>query len=308
MMVRLLCGDNEFAVLAEKERLVLEFLENNDQFGLERIDGSTVSTDILKDALLQLPFLADKKLVVISRPFESKNAIELIDRCLEQVPDSIDVVLVDPRPDRRTRLYKSLAQKKWVETFDSLNGLALSRWVSDYAKACGSQIDKAGIEVLLSRVGPNQMMLAREIEKLSAYDQINQTLIEEAVDKRLESTVFELLDATFQKDRYKALRIFDELLSIGTDPSEIIGLFSWQLSVFAACVYSRSKQASEIAKKYRIHPFVAGKALNATKALSKNQLKEIITLTINADLKIKTSGTNSKDELKVLILGIASLE
>jgi len=306
-MIRLLCGENEFAVFAEQKRFVDNFLKEHDAFGLQKIDGGEVEFSALRDALMQLPFLVSKKLVVIRSPFVSKPVLELLDDLYGQVPDEIDVILVETKADKRTRLYKRLQKEGAVQEYLSLKGSALVKWIVDYARELGSEIKTIDAEYLIERVGTSQMILARELEKLAIDKPINREIIEQRTDQQLQSTIFELLDYVFAGNSDGSFRIYDELLAQKIDPSEILPLVAWQLNIFAVVMYSSSKNPSDIASSARIHPFVIGKALKATSKISKQNLKKAIAMTLDADLKMKTSSGDSEDVLRVLLLKLTSL-
>lgn len=305
-MVRLLCGDNEFAVFTEQKRITFDFLKQHDTFGLQKIDSGEVELSALRDALMQLPFLVAKKLVIIRSPFTSKPVLELLDDLYDQIPEEIDVLLVDSKSDKRMRLYKRLQKKGSIQEFFSLKGSALVKWVVEYAHELHTEIKNSDAEYLVERVGTSQMILARELEKLAIDKPITRDIIEHRTDQQLQSTIFELLDYVFAGDSERSFRIYDELLAQKTDPSEILPLIAWQLNIFAVVMYSSSKNPSDIASSARIHPFVVGKALKITRKISKQSLKEAIAMTLDADLKMKTSSGDSEDVLRVLLLKLTS--
>ena len=69
-MIVLLTGENEFAVDQEKQRYISAYLKENDMFGLEYLDAEDLESSRLRDAVLQMPFLVSKKLVIIGKPFQ----------------------------------------------------------------------------------------------------------------------------------------------------------------------------------------------------------------------------------------------
>lgn len=306
-VIILLTGENEFEVQKEKRRIIDAFLKEHDAFGLEQIDAVDAEPERFRDALLQLPFLVARKLVIINDSFVSKPAQEKLLDLYEQIPGEIDLVLVDTKPDKRTKLYKTLQSHKQIQEFDALKGLSLTRWVEAYTKELGSTISGPDAEYLIDRVGTNQMMLARELEKLAIDSLITKDVIGSRTERHLQATIFELLDAVFSGNDNRTLEIYDELLVGKTDPSEIIALISWQLNIFATVIYSGSTDSGEIARKTKIHPYVVGKALKVTKNMSKQDLKIAVGRVLDADLRIKTSPSDPEDVLRVLLLKLTSL-
>jgi len=306
-MVTLLTGANEFLISAERQRIVDEFLNDNDVFGLERLDAEELDASRLRDALLQLPFLVNKKLVVIKNVFSNKGIQEALCHLLGQVPDEIDVLLIDPKSDKRTKLYKQLASAKQVQECVNLRPQELVSWTVDYATKLGGSITQSDSSYMIDRIGPEQMQLARELEKLAVFGAITKDLIDTHTEQALRGTVFDLLDKTFSGKTDESLKLYDQLLSNKTDPSEILALIGWQLHVFSLVKYAGPGAPADVAKLTGVHPFVVGKALNIVRTMSLENVKLAVAKALDADIMIKTKPVDSVDVVRVLLLELASL-
>ena len=304
-MIRLITGENEFALLFEQRRVVDDFLRQYDAFGLERLDGEELQISQLRDALLQLPFLVSRKLVVIKNVFAVKLIQDALSDLLLHVPDEVDVLLIDAKSDRRTKLFKALATNKQVSEFAGLKGSTLEQWVVDYTGERRGKISMDTARYLVDRIGPGQMQLAREIEKLAVFGEITGELIDTHTEQALRGTVFDLLDRTFAGKIDEALKLYDQLLADKTDPSEILSLIGWQLHVFALVKYAGLGAPADVAKLTGLHPFVVGKALNVVRSMTVETLKEVITKALQADILIKTTPVDSADTVRVLLLELA---
>ena len=306
-MITLLTGANEFLISAERQKAVDEFLASNDAFGLERLDADELDIPRLRDALLQLPFLASKKLVVIKNVFSNKLVQEALGNLLNQMPEEIDVLLIDPKSDRRTKLYKQLAQAKQVHECVNLRPQELATWAVMYAKERHGTIGQSDAHYLIDRIGQEQMQLARELEKLSVFGVITKELIDTHTEQALRGTVFDLLDKTFSGKVGDCLKLYGELLVSKADPSEILGLIGWQLHVFSLIKYAGPGAPADVAKLIGVHPFVVGKALNVVRSMSLDNVKLAVAKALGADIMIKTKPADSADVVRVLLLELASI-
>lgn len=306
-MISLLTGANEFLILEEKHRVVDDFLKSNDAFGLERLDADELDIPRLRDALLQLPFLASKKLVVIKNVFSNKQIQESLTTLLNQVPDEVDVLLVDPKSDKRTKLYKQLMGAKQVHEYVSIRPQELATWAVTYAGELKGSITQADAFYLIDRVGPDQMLIARELEKLSVFGVITKSLIDTHTEQALRGTVFDLLDKTFSGRVDDCLKLYEELLIGKADPSEILGLIGWQLHVFLLIKYAGPGAPADVSKLTGVHPFVVGKALNVVRTMSLESVKRAVAKALDADIMIKTKPVDSADVVKVLLLELSSI-
>lgn len=306
-MICLLFGDNTFAISEQKNLVTQEYLSTNDPFGLEQLDGQDLSVPRLRDSILQLPFLVNKKLVVLVNPFADKVIVEALTNLIDSIPEDIDLVMIEQKPDKRTKLYKLLQSKKYTKEFLPKKGSELQKWAIDYALKQGATISTPDSTYLINRVGDDQMLLAREIEKLSYAPTILRQDIDDLTDPTLSSSVFDLLDLAFTGDTKRALVMYEELIANKTDPNEIMGLIAWQLHVFALIKYSGQTLSADIASKTGVHPFVVGKALKVTGRLTAGQIKDIVSKALLADEKIKTGKADADDVLRVLLLDLSKV-
>lgn len=298
-MITLLCGENVFAVDAEQKRIAREFLAEHDAFGLERLDGEEFDTRTFRDALLQLPFLVAKKLVIIRSPFAAKATMDFLSDILPQVPDEVDVLLVEPKPDKRTKLYKDLVAKKQVKEHAVIKSTQLERWVSEYAGQCGGTVDSATARYLVDRVGEDQMLLAREIEKLALHAPITKDLIDDLTDQSLKGSVFDLLDAAFARHTQKALDLYATLTAKNVDSGEVLAMIGWQLHAMALVKVAGASGSG-------LHPYVAGKIERSVSKLSLQEIKRLVTRALEIDVLIKTKPVAPETAVKTLIIEIAS--
>jgi DNA polymerase III delta subunit len=102
-MITLLTGENSF----ENER-ALQRLVAASTVSIERVDGASLEMKQLPDLLMGATLFADKRLVVIRNLSENKSLWNDFGTWLPRVSDDIHLVLVEPKPDKRTKTYKDL--------------------------------------------------------------------------------------------------------------------------------------------------------------------------------------------------------
>src|SRR3989338_4257193 len=113
--VYFMTGDDFFSLREEVERWKEAFLEKFGDSDLEELDGESVELAVLRNALSSLPFLSEKRLVVLKNFLSSQKAEQanLILPLLEQIPESTVLVLVEfGSPDGRTSVYKTISDRK----------------------------------------------------------------------------------------------------------------------------------------------------------------------------------------------------
>ena len=208
-MIITLTGENSFGLQTELRGLVAAFVAEHGDLALERLDGEEIEFAKLREALTSLPFLASKKLVVARSPSSNKQFVEQFEQLFGEVPDTTDLILVEPKLDKRAAYYKFLKSKTDFRDFPELDQSGLARWLIDSAKEQGATLSPADARYLVERLGTNQQMLSNELAKLLLYDaKISHQSIDALTDPAPQSTIFQLLEAAFAGNPKRALALY----------------------------------------------------------------------------------------------------
>jgi DNA polymerase III subunit delta len=308
-MITTLTGPNEFELFRSLREITKAFVAEYGDIALERISGPQVSADDVSGALDSVPFLSNRKLVVVDRPSQIPGWNENFQALLEQSSDSVDVVIVEPTLDKRTSYAKFLKQQSNYQDFSVLDDRQLPAWAVQYAKEQGATLSVADARYLVQRVGANQALLAQEIIKLSTYNPtITKQSINELTNQAPQSSIFELMDRAFRGDIKTALRIYDEQRSQKVEPAMIIGLLAQQLYLFSLALSApRSISPAAVAKQSGVHPYAMQKATEVAHAhMSKELLTRHLEELRAIDNQIKTTKVDSDDALMAYIISLGT--
>lgn len=306
-MVTTITGTNTFLVRARLDERVADFVNTYGDLGLERIDADEASYERITEALQSLPFLAEKKLVVIKNPGAQKQLSERFVDLLPTIPDSTDVILVELKPDKRTSFYKMLKKDTDFQEFDELREQELPRWLSEEAKTRGGSLSQADASYLVSRLGANQLLLSQELDKLLLYKpEIARKQIDLLTERVPQSTIFELIDAAFSGNHKKAITLYREQRSLRVEPQQIVAMLAWQLHVLAVVKTAEGKSSEEIARIARLNPFVVRKSQNITRNLSLQELKRLVSDVLELDIKLKSQNIDADEALEYFLLTITN--
>src|SRR5438552_3215043 len=114
-MIITLTGTNSFALHARLNELLAGFIKKYGDLALERIDAEDAEGQAILDAVQSLPFLAERKMVVIRSLGSNKQATEQIEQIISSAGDSTDLIFHEPLTDKRTAYYKTLKSKTQLE-------------------------------------------------------------------------------------------------------------------------------------------------------------------------------------------------
>jgi DNA polymerase-3 subunit delta len=283
-----------------------EFVAEQGDLALERVDGEAVEFNRISEALTSLPFLASKKMVLLSRLGANKQFVEQIEQLFEQLPETTDVILVEPKLDKRSVYYKFLKKTTDFREFNQLDLNGLGRWLVDEAKARGGSLSQGDAQYLAERVGLDQQLLSNEIEKLLLY---NPAITRETIDLLTEatpqSTIFQLLEVAFAGNAKRAMELFQEQRALKVEPPQIIAMLAWQLHVLALIKTAGERSADAIAAEAKISPYVVRKSQAIASKLSLAALKQLVADLLDIDTRSKRTALDADEALQNYLLKLA---
>jgi DNA polymerase III subunit delta len=305
-MIHTLSGPNSFMLQQALREKVDAFLSEHGDFGLERLDGEEVEFERMREAMTSLPFLASKKLVVLRRPSAQKQFTEVVDELLEATTDETDVIIVEPKLDKRSSYYKTLKKQTDCKEFAELDAPALAGWLVETAKKAGYTLKRGDATLLVNRVGTNQQMLFNELQKLGAYNpEITRESIELLTEMAPQSTIFELIEAAVGGNGAHALKLYAEQRAAKVEPQQIVAMLAWQLHIFALVKTARDKSEREIASEAKLNPYVVRKAQTATRRLSYATIKSMVSELHELDIAMKSKSIDVDDALQTYIISLS---
>jgi len=283
-MITLLIGENSFEINRELARIVADF------GGLaEKIDGASLETRQLPDLLMGVSLFSDKRLVII-RDLSSNKAIwPEFSTWLQRVSDDINLVLVEPKPDKRTTTFKDLKKLTRVLEFNEWGERDTAKaeaWLIDEAKQIGFKLDASNVKLIVRRVGLDQWQLYHALQKLALVDKIDAATIENVIDANPTENVFNLFEAALRGDR---ARIADMLAVIEQteDPFRLFALLASQAFQLAAVI--TAGQGDDIAKDFGIHPYAISRLEASARKLGRGGARKIINIFAVSDDDMKLS-------------------
>lgn len=304
-MITILSGANDFLRSRALAQLINDFVDQNGDLALEKLAGDEVTLNQMVGALQSLPFLAPAKMVVLNQPSAQKEWAENIADILKQIPETTQVVIVEPKLDKRLSYYKTLKKQPGFKEYNEADAASLPGWASEYAKEQGNELTSADARLLVERIGFSQQLLASEIDKLANYSaQITKESIELLTEPVPRSTVFELLEAAFAGKTSRALDLYKEQRALKVEPQAIIAMLAWQLHVLAVIAVSEGQSADVIAKTAKLNPFVVRKSQSLARNLGLERIKNLVDNLLEIDLKLKSTNINPDEALQLYLIMI----
>ncbi len=284
-MITVLAGENSFENERELSRIVAAFDGEP-----ERTDGEVLELKQFPDLLMGLSLFSTKRLVIIKNLSANKAVWTAFEGWIDKVSDDIHLVLVESKPDKRTKTYKILQKvativesKLWTERDVAL----AEKWAVQEAQRQGFSLDKKSAHTVVSQTGPDQWLVYTALQKLAVLDAVTPEIIEKIIEKNPTENVFGLFEAALKGNTIK-VRTMLQTLETTEDPYRVFGLLSGQ--AFQLALLSSTELASgAVASDIGAHPFVLQKLAPFAKTLGKSGAKRIITAFFEADSNMKTT-------------------
>lgn len=219
--IYLIHGPEELLLEQAVERLKKRLSAVADlDFNLDVFDGESVSSDEVIAAANTLPFMSDRRLVIVRRADRmTTDALgALADYAADPNPDTT-LVLVATKIARNTRIFKAIDALSGVAEYKAPPKREYARTVVGMFAEKGKKVGLDAAEVLVRAVGYDLRRLSVEIDKVISYTGDEATLsrdeIEEVMSTSAPTSVFDLLDALGSRDCRSSLRLLARLLDEG---------------------------------------------------------------------------------------------
>ena len=301
-MIITLTGNNSFSLQRRLSQIVADFKREYGDLAVERLEGEEISPEGLIESLKSLPFLANRKLVLVRDLSFNKPAAEQLEQIISSVGESCDFIILEPNVDRRSVYFKVLKSQTELEDFSALDGRNLTSWLVNEAKQQGAKLNLADANYLVERVGEDQQLLASELSKLLTYNpEISRSSIDILTEKAPQSRVFDLLDAAFNGQKERALKLYEEQRAQRIEPQAILPMITWQLNLMALTSLGRDKTSGEIAKDTGGSAFPLDKAKRLASKAGSQKLARMIDEAYKIDLDFKSTSIDTDEALRTFI-------
>ena len=269
----------------------------------------------LKQVCYAMPFLSDKRLVVVRGMFAKAPAKEMVKELvafLPELPETTRLVFMEPDTlNVKHPLIKAAneAETGFVKQFNRPEGADLDRWVSRQVNDRGGSIEPRAANLLAISIGNELQIIDNEIEKLLLYKgegTIGEADVALLCPYAAEANIFDLVDALGNRNGRAAAQLLHAKLSEGTDPFYLFAMVTRQFRLLIQVkeLASKGKRAPEIGKSLRMHNFVAGKLFQQAQQFTLPQLERIYGHLLETDVGVKTGQTDMTTSLNLLVAGL----
>jgi DNA polymerase III subunit delta len=327
ILLHILIGDDDYSILQALREILksagdAEAVMSNTTV----LEGPKVTPEQLRAACETVPFLADKRLVVIegllarfeakSKPTKKKTknvntieeTIQKIAAGIKNLPPFTELVLMDAGVTDKNPLLQAIGTAGKLRMFPVLKGPALAQWVDkQIASLSKNGISLKASALLVRLVGSDLWTMSNELEKLVSYaggKKIEEADVKAVVSNAQEAGIFAMIDAILEQRVGAAQEMLQQLFNQGMAPAQILVMLSRQVRIIFLMKEMRSqgKSRTEIQNKLGLRQdFVLRKAWDQADRYTPSRIRELYHLLLETDIAIKTGKLDGELALDVLV-------
>jgi len=279
---------------------------------ISQFQGDEVSLAAVLDELRTLPFLAERRVVIVQDADDFiSNHRDSLEKYLDKpCPTGVLVLLADdPKPT--SNLFKKIAARGGAVPCDRLTHNDLARWIRERAKdPHGKTVDFETACLLADLVGDDLDRLDSELAKLATYlGDERKTITAEDVDELVANQrmhdAFELTGAIASKDAAAALGRWNDMLAKDSDaPYRSVGLIAWQVRQLlrARSLRNQGLSRDEVLGKLRVPYSVRERFADQVRQFTERRLRTLLTDLVELDLAAKTGGAPPERSIELFIV------
>lgn len=319
-------GNDEFEIQRQVGRFESKFSDPTTAgMNIARLDARTVSENELANAINSMPFLADRRLVIlqyVSKRYPGLDGHKKFLALLDTIPSFTRLVVVEVEAGKEKEMIKSWNWLiGWIEKkpeqaeykmFLLPTAGAMSGWIVNETKRQGGSIESPAARRLAEMTGEDTRQASMEITKLLTYVNYAHSIGVEDVEAvslvTASVSIFDMVDAVGTRKGKQAQYLFHRLL----EEKDAFEIFPMVIRQFRLLIIVRSvldDGGSLVDLKH--YPgleseFVAKKMMEQVRNFDMDTLKSIHHRLLAMDEATKTSAMPLETSLDIFIVETAS--
>ncbi|NLK45025.1 MAG: DNA polymerase III subunit delta [Tissierellia bacterium] len=290
------------------------------------LDGKDVYFDDILNACETLPFMSEKKLVIIKDINEVMDNKETdfdtkLGDYLSKLDNYLSLIIIDKSNSlkKTTSTYKTAKKLGGLVEFNKLRGKDLNTWVERKFKEYNKDISYGNISYFIqsstySDYNSQKTLydLENEILKVINYSQkkeVSKEDIDLVLSRTLDTNIFNLLTYINRRDSESALKTFNEMYISNEPVQRILAMIIRQVRLMLSYKLYRERGDTEgsIQKKLQIKDYELKRISKESSSFSTESLQQALEHILKLDIKQKTSSQDEKLALEMLIVHLSNL-
>jgi DNA polymerase-3 subunit delta len=302
-------GEDSYSIEAGSalvEEAVKPMIESD--FDKETFYGEDKNLNDILNFASAFPFGSGKKLIIL-KEFEKIKDKKQLASYVNSPQDFTVLIIINNGTvsNLDTEPYKSLIKNKYIFEGKELKGENLVEWLTENVKLKGKFLTSENARLLIDIVGENREMLEAQLEKIFVFlndtKEITLDSIKSLSTSLKEYNIFDLQNAIGKKDKALTLKIAYNMLDKGAEPTYILHMLTRYFTGLSRVNELTAKKIPDqaAARIVGTHPFYYKDHVKARKIYTDSSLYRIVQSLLKADLSVKTTSSDNKTIITILI-------
>lgn len=312
------------------EKVKGKYLNNDfESLNYAYLDGRNVSQDDIINACETLPFMADKKIVIVedspifksTKKEENTSTDDVLSDYVGKIADTTCLIFIlkEEKVDNRKKIIKNIKKFGRAIELEKLKNEELNNWIISEFKKHGKNINRnmasyfvAGTSYLDRNTDKSLYDLENEINKLVNYVGQRVDIIRDDIEytkpKNLENDIFKLVDYISQQNTSMAIEMFNEMILSGEAVQLIMHMIVRQMRLLLTSKLLKEKgyDVKVIGQKINVyHNFIVQKLINQGRSFKEKELIEALKKCRDTDRDTKTGKVDGKLGMEILIVELS---
>jgi DNA polymerase-3 subunit delta len=319
--IYLLDGEDEYAIAEIIAQLSSKLGDAaTAEMNTTRLDGNSASVEQIEAAARAMPFLAPRRLVILTRPATRLTTRPQRERFLDlmnKLPASAAVVLVEPgnltregrdgKPHWLVTWATSAGERVFYRHCPLPTGDEMARWIQARAKSLSGSFTTQAAATLAGLVGEDPRLANQEIIKLLTYVNFARPVEVDDVQALTPLSAgvadFALLNALRSHDQHQAQSLLARMLA----EEDAIPIFQSIVSQFRDLLLTREVLderggVEDVVRLVHMHPYRAKLAVEHARRYSMEALEAIYHRMLAVDTAIKSGQMPGDLALEMLVI------
>ena len=306
--IYLLYGEEDYLRKQYRDRLTKALIDPEDTMNYHYFEGKDTIPEKLIDLAETMPFLAEKRVIVVENSGFFKSSQDKLADYLKEVPETTVFVCVEEQADKRGKLFKVCKENGYAAEFSAQDEQVLKRWILGMIQKEGKQITQRALDEFLERTGTDMANISSELEKLFCYtldkEDISSADVDAVCVRQINNRIFEMIEKVAAKQQKAALDLYYDLIALKEPPMRILFLIARQFNLLYQTKLLRAKgyDNKSIGSKLSLAPFIASKYMSQAVKFKGEDLRVAMEECVMAEESVKTGKMTDVLAVELLII------
>ena len=307
----LIYGEEDYLKLQYKNKLIAALVNEGDNMNFSKYQDNGINTAQIIDQAETMPFFAEHRVILIENSGFGKKMPEDLGNYLSTIPEFTVFIFVEPTADKRGKLYKAAKAAGRDIEINMPNEAVLAKWVGAQLNAAGKQMKKDAWSQFLNMTHESMDNMSRELEKLITYvgdrNQITIDDVNAICIAKVETKIFDMLNAISAKDMVKTMDLYQDMLSAKEPPMRILTMIVRQFRQMKVVkeLSGFGNNASTIAGKVGMPDFAVRRTMQLAGNFSDKEITNLLNDAADFEEQFKTGRLDEKLAVELIIMKYA---